>query len=450
MLTNKFVFIGSGIATVFAVLELLEAGITGNQITIIDAGKDIYNRSRSEVLRGFFGGGGFSDGKIVYSIDRGGQLKEYVGIDQAIKFIDIIKEKIRKYHPNPTTIVNTPKNTSKYLEQLPFKISLSEVDHLGTDGIFEVATNIYEIFKAAKVNLYFEVECFNIDFKAKKIFTFNNSESTYIKNCIKSFEYDYLTIAVGRSGAKFINKILEDYHLDYKTRAAQVGVRFESKAKYFKELLKYQYDFKLLKEYNHSKYGTIIARTFCVNSGCAHVTIENNISDSISEFKVSFNGHSLNSVPPNGNINFGIILEISNIENPLAFTNQLVDNCNLNSKGLVYSPNKLINCIDSQIYQTTNFVDFSSRFGQLTYIIKDFIEDLNASFKFNSDFKIYAPEVKFLTNQIIVEPTLNLQNYPEVYFAGDCLSARGIFVSAAHGILVAQNILETYKNKLEN
>jgi len=36
---------------------------------------------------------------------------------------------------------------------------------------------------------------------------------------------------------------------------------------------------------------------------------------------------------------------------------------------------------------------------------------------------------------------LSLNDYPNIHFVGDALSARGITVSGAHGILVASSIL---------
>jgi pyruvate/2-oxoglutarate dehydrogenase complex dihydrolipoamide dehydrogenase (E3) component len=37
---------------------------------------------------------------------------------------------------------------------------------------------------------------------------------------------------------------------------------------------------------------------------------------------------------------------------------------------------------------------------------------------------------------------LSLPTYPNIYFVGDALSARGITVSGSHGIYVAENILK--------
>jgi hypothetical protein len=55
---------------------------------------------------------------------------------------------------------------------------------------------------------------------------------------------------------------------------------------------------------------------------------------------------------------------------------------------------------------------------------------------------MYIPEVKYLSPEPLVNYTdLSLNAYPNVHFVGDALSARGITVSGAHGIYVAEALL---------
>ena len=58
------------------------------------------------------------------------------------------------------------------------------------------------------------------------------------------------------------------------------------------------------------------------------------------------------------------------------------------------------------------------------------------------DWGIYMPEVKYLSPEPLVNyENLSLTRFPNVYFVGDALSARGITVSGAQGTYVAENIL---------
>jgi uncharacterized FAD-dependent dehydrogenase len=68
---------------------------------------------------------------------------------------------------------------------------------------------------------------------------------------------------------------------------------------------------------------------------------------------------------------------------------------------------------------------------------------MNKVFKFGDDWGIYIPEVKYLSPEPLVNYTdLSLTEYPNIHFAGDALSARGISVSGAHGIYAAESILK--------
>jgi uncharacterized FAD-dependent dehydrogenase len=64
--TKKIVIVGSGVAGISAATKLVDNGYPGELITIIDMGKDPYNRKPEEVMTGFAGAGGFSDGKLTY------------------------------------------------------------------------------------------------------------------------------------------------------------------------------------------------------------------------------------------------------------------------------------------------------------------------------------------------------------------------------------------------
>jgi uncharacterized FAD-dependent dehydrogenase len=56
---------------------------------------------------------------------------------------------------------------------------------------------------------------------------------------------------------------------------------------------------------------------------------------------------------------------------------------------------------------------------------------------------MYIPEVKYLSPEPLVNyHNLSLTEYPNVHFVGDALSARGITVSGAHGIYVAESLLK--------
>ena len=73
---------------------------------------------------------------------------------------------------------------------------------------------------------------------------------------------------------------------------------------------------------------------------------------------------------------------------------------------------------------------------------------MNKVFEFGDDWGMYIPEVKYLSPEPLVKYNdLSLTEYSNVHFVGDALSARGITVSGAQGIYVAEKIIQ--RNALE-
>jgi uncharacterized FAD-dependent dehydrogenase len=81
--------------------------------------------------------------------------------------------------------------------------------------------------------------------------------------------------------------------------------------------------------------------------------------------------------------------------------------------------------------------------GYFKYVM-DFIEDMKKVFPtLKNDWGIYIPECKYLSPEVKVDySSLSLINYPNVYFAGDALSARGITVAGSQGIYIAESLLK--------
>ena len=66
------------------------------------------------------------------------------------------------------------------------------------------------------------------------------------------------------------------------------------------------------------------------------------------------------------------------------------------------------------------------------------------------DWGVYIPEVKYLSPEPLVNyETLSLVDYDNVHFVGDALSARGITVSGAQGIYVADALLSALQSESE-
>ncbi|MBU0924193.1 hypothetical protein KKG81_04855 [bacterium] len=416
---TRYVFVGAGVSNIFCILEMLDKGIEGEYI-VIEQGKDPYMRNKSDIMRGFLGAGLFSDGKIVYNPDRGGELKYYVGNKEAEKYIKRVMNTLKKYD-NQNTNLFTSKIPTKLLEEIKennLNYIESPIQHLGTDNLIKVGQKIYDILISKGVIFYFNIKVKQISFKQK-----------YIGGVFGKIEYDELILGMGKSGMDFLNQIIKKYKIPTKPKAIQIGVRFESDYKYFEKIAKCSYDFKI------EKNGTVdgrrySVRTFCVNNERAYVVVENN------KGLYSYNGHAYKSDSMyNGLTNFGIIMEIEGVKDPLKYTQDFVKRYNKNKTGYCYGnmDRKLTTTANEMTERTSTMDDF-----KIFLTIFDFIIHLDKIFGFGGDYVLYIPEVKYLTNMIELDKkSMSLKQYKNVHIIGDNAGARGIFCSIAHGLHLA-------------
>jgi hypothetical protein len=145
--------------------------------------------------------------------------------------------------------------------------------------------------------------------------------------------------------------------------------------------------------------------------------------------------------------NFGILMEIKGIEDPFKWSRDVVQKLQKKGKGLYYSPSRQPSTTSEgaviKAAKIPSLEVFYEVLGQYATYIGIFIDNMNTVFEFGDDWGMYIPEVKYLSPEPLVNYTdLSLNEYPNVHFAGDALSARGITVSGAHGIYIAENLIK--------
>jgi len=431
---KKIVYIGAGVSTQYAVLHLIKNGYDPKSIVIIEKGDSIYDRKSSEVMSGAGGAGTYSDFKVLQSWTQGGIFTpEYVDQETADRLGKLVEGYIHEYHPDPSKVMYTiPEEVPQWLKDSPFDLKQSPCFHLGTDYGRQQVQNIFELFDKVGVEQYYNCEVEDIDFDKKTVIY-----RSKINQGIGLKYYDKVILAGGKSGVDFITKLIKKYNIKTKSRPAQLGVRYETDGKYFEELTKFAYDFKLYK-----KWDNISGRSFCVNNYAAFVAPE------LTYGKISFNGHShKNPDKFNGMCNFGIMLEIKDeIKDPFKFKQNLVSFFNKDGKSASYSP---INRVPSKTddgeempcYSTT-LEHFKEGYGKYADNILEFIEDLNKTFNINDDYILYIPEIKFISNTLIFKnEDFSLVDYPDVHIQGDNGMSRGIWIAAVSGLYVAEHLL---------
>jgi hypothetical protein len=446
-MTEKLVIVGAGVAGVNAATKLVDNGYPGENITIIDMGKDPYKRKPAEVMEGFLGAGGWSDGKLTYHTAIGGHMSKYCGEEKAMELFDEVITNFKRFHPKPEEVqCSDPQAEPDFIKPY-FGLRLFPVWHVGTDYLHEIGKNWYDYLVSKGVKFIWETKVTSIDFDAQELYCDWNTPKETIK-------YDRLIFAVGKSGIDFGKQLADDYSFPTEPKPVQIGVRFEAPQHHFQKLIDISYDFKLYRKFDNG----VSLRSFCTNNNAAYVAVEQTYGD------VSYNGHAKKGEQyRNDMTNFGILMEIPGIENPFDWSRELVDKVNTAiipdqgrlgrfapklQAGLYYSPSRKVGTTSEGERIAALPIDsldiVKDAFQGYYDYIEDFIEDMKKVFPtLEDDWGVYIPEVKYLSPEPLVDyDTLALADYNNVHFVGDALSARGITVSGAQGTYVAEYILQ--------
>jgi uncharacterized protein len=441
-MNKKIVIVGAGVAGVNAATKLVDNGYDGKLITIIDMGKDPYNRKPEEVMTGFLGAGGWSDGKLTYHTAIGGQLSKYTGEEKAMKLMDEVINNFKRFHPKPEEVqCSNPVEEPDFIKPY-FGLRLFPVWHVGTDYLSEIAKNWYDYLVSKGVQFHWEAKVTSIVFDKNLVFVKELNQYVIDKQGFPDFEvsYDELIFAVGKSGIDFAQQIQDSYKLETEPKSVQIGVRFEAPQHHFQKLIDISYDFKLYRKFDTG----VSLRSFCTNNNAAYVAVEETYGD------VTYNGHAKKDPKYlNGMTNFGIIMEIKDIDNPFEWSRKVVNELQYAGTGLYYSPSRKASTTSEgekvSSIQIDNLDIVRHGMGEYWNYIEDFIEDMKKVFPtLGDDWGVYVPEVKYLSPEPLVYPKdLALVEYPNVHFVGDALSARGITVSGAQGILSVEKLINT-------
>jgi uncharacterized FAD-dependent dehydrogenase len=429
---KHIVIVGAGVAGINAATKLVDNNFNG-KITIIDMGKDPYKRLPSEVMTGMLGAGGWSDGKLTYHTAIGGQLSKYCGEDKAMELMDQVITKFKRFHPKPEEVQCSNPDAEPDFIKPHFGLRLFPVWHVGTDYLLEIAKNWYAYLVDKGVKFVWETKVTDILF---------NIHTVHLQGG-DSIEYDELIFGVGKSGIDFGKELADRYNLPTEPKSVQIGIRFEAPQEHFQKLIDISYDFKLYRKFDNEG---VSLRSFCTNNNAAYVAVEETYGN------YTYNGHAKKDERYRNNMtNFGIIMELNGIENPFEWSRNVVSQLqSIDGKGLYYSPSRKVSLtseggyVEATQISDNDMMDVRRTFEGYFDYIEDFIEDMKKVFPtLKDDWGIYIPEVKYLSPEPLVDYTnLALTKYPNVHFVGDALSARGITVSGAHGIYVAEDILK--------
>ena len=452
------ILVGGGIANIMCALKFIG---TDKKVLLIEKGNNIYNRvcpkittgkcvncKTCNITTGFGGAGFFSDCKLTYTDEVGGDVAEYIGKDRFKALLNEVSDIFTQFGAREEYVYNEEFANSFQYECSKYGLRLTKypVRHLGTDGAYKVMANIYEALDtASNITILCVTEVLSIDFENKvvKIKT-NKSNVTYIIG-------KYISVAVGRSGSEWLSNLCKEQGIKITAGSVDIGVRVECPRAITDKVTDNLYDFKVS---YHSSTGNT-CRTFCVNPG-GHV-----VSEVYDGSIKCVNGHSFaeNESP---STNFAILVSclltepfnqpIEYAKRVCSLVNMLADNKPMVQRLVDLQANKRTN---KERYKRVIFDPTleGAEPGDLRYAFPSKIVDSILEFLDKLDNVIpgisspgnstilYGPECKFSSAKLDLNNKLQNDNFPGVYFAGDSAGiSRGIMQAAVAGTFIAEDI----------
>lgn len=454
--------VGAGPAGLFAAYEL----ITKNKdlkVLLVDQGKFAENRvcpmnkygtkckncNPCQILSGYGGAGTFSDGKLNFVPKLGkSDLYKYMESDAAEKLLNDTEEIFNKFGMDSDVYPSNMEEALKIKKEVSktgAKLLIIKQKHLGSDNLPGYIINFTEFLKENGVTIVENTRVVDIIDNKKSFDVLCKVKKEEVK-----YQAKYVIVAPGRTGAKWIQELADEYKIPYLSQSIEIGVRVEVRKELLEDLCSVIYDPSIF--IKTKTYGDEI-RTFCTNPG-GYVTKENYYG------YICVNGHALKKVKSN-NSNFAFISKV-NLTEPVTNTREYgesiakIANCLGDSKPIIQTLGDLKKFRRtresrlSKLFITPTLKDVVP--GDLALvmphrIITNIIDGLEALDKIipgvnNDETLLYGPEIKFFSNEIETDNKFKARDH-NMYFIGDGAGKAGnIVIAAATGLVASRDILE--------
>ncbi|WP_331774960.1 NAD(P)/FAD-dependent oxidoreductase [Sulfurospirillum sp. 1612] len=199
---------------------------------------------------------------------------------------DALMEEVKE-HLNPT--IERRENIDKYVkraQKIDVEILMIDQAHVGTDKSSKLISDLLQKLRTLQVDVVLETEVQALSKTSKKIIL---SDGRHIG-------FNNIILAPGRADYDWMQEQMDHIGVAYNDNIVDIGIRIEMKEENY-PIVKEYYDPKILFPNK--------VRTFCTNSGCAHVVRE--------KYKgyYSVNGHSLSKENERNNlVNFAVLKTI--------------------------------------------------------------------------------------------------------------------------------------------
>jgi uncharacterized FAD-dependent dehydrogenase len=440
------IIVGAGPAGIFAAIELAQRA-KGLKVLIIEKGKDLHERDRSDIFSGWGGAGTFSDGKLNLSGEVGGLLSEYVdrdGLDELIRYADSIylrsgaPEAIKGYVKDTPEVRSIEEAAEKAgLGLIPFPIR-----HIGTDRCRELLKNLRSELEGS-IDMRFSTEVKGV------LVNMDRTVAGVRLATGEEIASSSVILCPGRVGAHWLQAVAGEVGLNTDLNPVDIGVRVEVNGGVLRHATDALHEAKLI--YRSKRFNDHV-RTFCMNPYGIVVKERH-------KGFCTVNGHSY-STKKSENTNFAVLVSTQFTEpfkEPNDYGRYIASLANLLGNGIIV---QRLSDLSSGRRSTPERLRQGSLAptlgdatpGDLSFVLpyrylSDIMEMLQALDRFapgvnSPDTLLYGVEVKFYSLRLKLRGTMETE-VKNLFAAGDGAGVtRGIMHASISGIIAARGVLE--------
>ena len=467
------IIVGAGPSGVFTAYELIQLGLNKTKkIVIIEQGKKVEDRicpiekvgkcikckPYCNITSGFSGAGAFSDGKLTLPnkdddhIEVGGNLQDYLGVEKTKELMFYADDIYLRFGADPKVecLENLDKinEIAKKAKENDILLCNCPIRHLGTEKSHELYGKIEQYLLENNIEIMFQTNVKDL------IIENNNIKGAIIEKSghpeeNENIYADTVILGIGRKGAEWLAEMCEKHNIENTAGVVDIGVRYELPDEVMKDVNKYMYEGKFVGYL--PPYGDKV-RTFCQNpSGfVANEVYDNNLT--------LVNGHAYKD-RKSTNTNLAILAShhFNNpFKEPIKYGMNIAENANQLGKGnvLVQRLGDILNgkrTWEKELENNSVVPTLRTAIaGDITYAIGyrtmvDILEFIKRMDKVipgfaNPDNLLYAAEIKFYSNQLIIDNNFET-SINGLYSIGDGGGlTRGLIMASASGIQMARVI----------
>ncbi|MFH1064739.1 MAG: FAD-dependent oxidoreductase [Candidatus Woesearchaeota archaeon] len=444
--------VGAGPAGLFAAYEVVKHNRAHPnkrlQMLIIEKGKSIETRKKSEVMCGVGGAGTFSDGKLHFTpVLSHEKMLHLYSMPEYQTYLDYVDKIFTEFGVTAPYFPKDQKEVEGMVDECKkhgIQLFIRRTRHVGSDILPEIIKNFTDYL--IKNGIEFMTETYVDDVVIDD------------KVCIgvkldtgKEILADNVLLAPGRYNAKWLQELCKRYNIEFAYEKVEVGVRVEFPSIIMKKYADVMYE-SIFRVYTNTFDDPI--RTFCPCPNGMVATEEY-------EGFVCVNGHS-KSDHKSENSNFAFVTEI-NLTEP-------VENTILYGKSIALLATTIGGGMpivqrleDLKCGRRSTAARLSKSFitptlkeavpGDISMAlphrvvtnIKEGLAKLDAVMPGinSSNTLLYAPEIKLRSSKIVTDRHLQTLTVKNLYVAGDGAGVAGNIVgAAATGLIAARGIIE--------